>query len=76
MNNIKNINGIDVLFINEKPATCPFKNAIPIQDKFNQLQIINNECSSACPHFIKKSLVGATQIDLKCVRNNILIIND
>ena len=74
---LKQINGIEVLFKDGKPATCPFKNAIPIQDNFKQLQIINNECSSACPHFVQSDLAQVKQIVLKCVPEyNFLILAD
>jgi hypothetical protein len=48
---IKTVNNTDVLFINDKPAQCPYKQAIPIQDKFGSLQLINTECNSQCPFF-------------------------
>ena len=48
---LKEINGDNVLFFNDKAATCPFKTSVPVQDKFGQLQIINSECSDRCPHF-------------------------
>ena len=53
MYKIKKISDIDILFINNQPAVCPFKNGIAIQDKFNQLQIIGNDCSTRCPFFLK-----------------------
>ena len=55
MYKIKKISDIDILFINDQPSVCPFKNGIAIQDKFNQLQIIGNECSSRCPLFKKNN---------------------
>ena len=48
---LKKINNTLVFFKNNKPAICPFKNAIPIQDKFGSLQVINNECADSCPFF-------------------------
>lgn len=48
---IKENNGINNLFINDRPAQCPFKSVIPIQDKFGSLNLINSECNSQCPFF-------------------------
>lgn len=50
-NVIRSINGTEVLFIQDKAAQCPYKQAIPIQDKFGSLQLINTECNSQCPFF-------------------------
>jgi len=49
---LKLVNDIYYLYNSSgKPCICPYKSAIPIQDKFGSLQILNNDCNSLCPHF-------------------------
>jgi hypothetical protein len=48
---LKKINSVYQLQVNGQPCVCPFKHPIPVQDKFGQLQLLNQDCNSLCPMF-------------------------
>lgn len=68
---LKLVNDIYYLYNSSgKPCICPYKSAIPIQDKFGSLQILNNDCNSMCPHFETND--ANNNIKLHCTNINLV----
>jgi hypothetical protein len=69
---LKKINDVYQLQVNGQPCVCPFKNPIPVQDKFGQLQLLNQDCNSLCPLFAITYNEYHT-VDLLCSSNTVVI---
>lgn len=73
MYKIKKISDIDILFINDQPAVCPFKNSIAIQGSLNQLELVGNDCNSRCPFFKKND---SNNLTFLCKNVTVDLTND